>query len=79
MPETVTVPQATGPAVDDLVHVACYAHGDPTAALCGFPTSAEEKVEGDVDFIECVVCLDLEDYYDAAGICCPKDPAVRRG
>ncbi len=61
------------PADDDLVHIACD-YCDLTVTLCGADTSAEEFVDDDVT---CVVCLDLEDVYDASGICCPK--GARRG
>lgn len=71
MADILVAPQATIAAVDDdddLVHIACD-DCDPNVTLCGTSTSEEESVD---DEVNCVVCLDLEDYYDALDICCPK-------
>ncbi|GAB3656611.1 hypothetical protein [Glycomyces tarimensis] len=53
-------------ADDDLMHIVC--EHDEDTALCGTDLAGAEWGEG----LSCVVCEDLDDYYDELGICCPK-------
>jgi hypothetical protein len=52
---------------DEITHVVC-AECDPRTALCGTDTGDSDWDENAVD--DCVVCADLEDYYDRIGTCC---------
>lgn len=73
MAEHSTTPHATGRSVDDdnLDHVVC--DHDPDTALCGSDVTDAPWRDTDTP---CMVCVDLEDVYDAAGICCPKEVAL---
>lgn len=62
VPETVTRPTADD---DDLTHTVCVC--DPGTALCGADL---REAEWDDDGTDCLVCEDLNDYYDGLGTCC---------
>lgn len=62
-----------------LDHFSCAC--DFFTTFCGLDLNLADCVWTDVDsdLPVCVVCLDLYEHYQDISICCPKDPAVRRG
>ncbi|MEU5155608.1 hypothetical protein [Glycomyces sp. NPDC021274] len=62
-----------------LDHFACCC--DFFTTFCGLSLDRAdyEWTDADSDLQVCVVCLDLYEHYQEVSICCPKDPAVRRG
>jgi hypothetical protein len=64
--QTAPKPVATDTSDDDLIHTVCDC--DTSRTLCGTDTTGDD-IDPDV-ITDCVVCVDLEDYYDKLGTCC---------
>lgn len=66
---TLTAPQPSTTHTDDLTHVVCDC--DTNTALCGIDvTNAEWGATTDMF---CVVCLEIDGYYETRGLCCRHD------